>query len=305
MELILATANGIDERVIDCEFDIEIGGENTFELTLPYALYSNDLTFRKRVYIAKTEFGGIINAISGDTSKDTVFVSGYTWRGILNKRIVAPSSTFSGDLNGIISALVPADGTFAVVPGIAGQSATITVSEYTTVEKVISDACQSVGYRLNISYVNNKVMLSAVPATNVSYVSQDDPLDFESKDDRMGINHLRCVGKNETIHLYADDYGNVSQRQSLFGIDEYTDVFETTADTRSKLIDEGTKELKNRANYKTLTAYLITTEDVNIGDFVTGRDYITGITLTKPVTKKIITYRDGDLTISNKIEGEA
>lgn len=304
MELILANANGIDERVIDHEYDIELGGENTFQITVPYSEWAGDLSFRKRIYVAGTEYGGIINDIKGDTSKDSIFVSGYTWRGILNKRYAEPFS-FSGDLNNLIALLVPADGTFATTSVRTGVNVGVTITEYTKIEQVISEACAKVGFRFDLSYQNDHVVLSAVPAMNINgEVTQDSPLDFESEDNRMGINHLICIGKSAVVHLYADASGNVSQSQTFRGIDEYTGVHTSTTEDREKLIEEGTAELKKEANYKSLTAYLSTMEDMNIGDFVTGRDYVTGITMTQPIVKKIITYKDGDLSIQNKIEGE-
>lgn len=305
MELILASAGGVDERVIDCEFDFEIGGENTFELTMPYSMWSDDITFKKRVYVAGTEYGGIIKAIAGDTSKDSVFVSGYTWRGILNKRFVIPD-TYIGDLNRLIEHFVQENGVFKIPSENAGRAAAITVSEYTPVEQVISEACRSVGYRFDISYIGDKVVLSAVPADTVSYeVSQDEPIDFKTEDNRMGINHLQCIGKNDTVHVYADEAGNVSLNQTLYGIDEYTDILISSTEDRDKLIEEGEKELKEKSNFKDLTAYLATAEEMRMGDFITGHDYITGITMTKPIVQKIVTYKDGDLTITTKIEGES
>ena len=48
--------------------------------------------------------------------------------------------------------------------------------------------------------------------------------------------------------------------------------------------------------------YYIETE-MQIGDIVGGRDYITGIVVKKPITGKILNIKDGTYKIEYKIEG--
>ena len=45
-------------------------------------------------------------------------------------------------------------------------------------------------------------------------------------------------------------------------------------------------------------------KDLNIGDIVGGKDYLTGISLKKPIARKIWTVSSGREKISYKLEGE-
>ena len=65
------------------------------------------MTFGNIVYAAGTEYGGIIGQVNTQTSLDTVSLKGYTWRGILDKKIIKPPAgqdhlVVSGELNSII-----------------------------------------------------------------------------------------------------------------------------------------------------------------------------------------------------------
>lgn len=307
MELILATQGGTEERVLDCEYDIEIGGANTFELSIPYSDWKNDITFKKRIYIPGTEYGGIIQDIEGDTAKETVFVRGYTWRGYLYKMVY--TGTLHGELNAVIASLLGQyEGVFIASRANTKKSASMTF-DHVTVGEALSAFVMSVGYRLQLTYVQTQiggyVLIEAVPAVNYSNeVTQDSLLDFTTRDNRMGINHMVCVNGNQTVHLYADAKGNVSTRQSIYGIDEITEYFISESNS---FVDEGRKRLIERGNKKTMTVGFDNANemDLSVGDFVTGLDYITGISVTKPITIKILKLSEGNTTIEYDVEDES
>ena len=64
--------------------------------------------------------------------------------------------------------------------------------------------------------------------------------------------------------------------------------------------------MKERMNSKTFKPSIKDgiTEEYEIGDIIAGRDYITGITVRKPVIGKIYTYSKGTEKIEYKIEGD-
>ena len=111
MELILAKADGQEERRVWNNLDMETGGENDFELAVPYAEWDGSIAFDKLLYIPGTEFGGIIKEIETQTSTDTILARGFTWRGYLAHRIIEPPAgsdykVVSGELNSVISSLL-------------------------------------------------------------------------------------------------------------------------------------------------------------------------------------------------------
>lgn len=321
MDLILADANGAEERVILDPMDMDIGLTNDFQITVSYAAWTGDMTFNKFVYIPGTEYGGRIEAVEGATNVDQIKVKGYTWRGYLAKRVICPGIgadyyVVSGELNNIIRELL---GGLFVVPQVStGVSVTnFQFDRYCTLLDGLNKMLQSVGFCLDIKYVqgitSGHVEVQAAPAVTYGDVefSQDVAIDFASSDNRMGVNHLVCLGTGElndrvVLHLFADANGNISEQQTFFGLDEIVEVYENTSAELEELRDGGIEKLQSLVNKKTFTADVkdVQTADLNIGDIVTGRDYITGNVVTKPITEKVIKLKNGTIDIEYKIEGD-
>lgn len=321
MDMILSTSGGIEECVIPYDFDIDLGDTNDFEIELTYASWNDLIAIGKRVYIPNTEYGGIIKFISSATNTGNIFLKGYTWRGYLAHRFIIPPSgsdyyVASGELNSIISDLVSIPG-FTVSSVSTGISVNYQFNRYVSVLDGLETMLQSVGYRLDIKYVQTQnggyVLVQAVKAgaygETVEY-SQDSLIDFTSTDDRMGVNHLICLGTGElknrlVVHLYADENGNISHNQTLTGVDEIIETFENSGAEMETLIETGTKRLEEKISKKSFTSAIKKVEtELFIGDTVTGQDYITGNTVTKPITQKIVKRTNGTLSIDYKIEGE-
>lgn len=300
MELILADKAGKDICVLDCDFDIEIGGSNTFELTYPADGWNTNIGFGKRVYIQGTEYGGIIGDIETDTAKGQIFVRGKTWRGYLESKF--GKGTYSGNVNTIISNLLGAYKPTFRVPSGSITTGSKTFSEYATIGTIINEICSPLGLRLDLEYVSGGyIKANAVQRREYTEVSQDSFLEFTTEEDRTGVNHLICTNGTTTTHLYADVNGNISSTQSLFGIDEITDVYEYSG---GDLGDQGVQQLQGLVGQKTMKVDFASDKDIDlrIGDLVAGRDFITGVVLTKPITKKIIKRENNVTTIAYSVE---
>lgn len=116
MDLILADANGVEERVIECDYDIDCGSTNDYQLTISYDMWRDDIQKGKRVYIPGTEYGGIVKRIQTSTETNLIYINGYTWRGVLSKAILSPDTgqnyfSVSGELNACINTVISRMGT--------------------------------------------------------------------------------------------------------------------------------------------------------------------------------------------------
>lgn len=321
MDMILASSFGNEERVITDDFDMDIGQTNDFELSLDYASWMGDLQKGKRIYIPGTEYGGIIKDIETASNTGKILIKGFTWRGYLAKRIIMPPSgqdykIVSGNLNTIIGSIVDIP-YFQASTEDTGSISTFQFERYVKMSDGLMKMCQSVGYRLDLKYIQTQsggyVEVGAVLANNygddVEY-SQDSPIEFSTKDNDMGVNHLICLGKGElknrlVKHLYADVNGNISQTQSITGIDEIVEVFENSGAEAETLIETGTNHFKDIISTKSFTVAVKNIDiELFLGDTVSGKDYITGYKVTKPITDKIIKREKGIISISYKIEGQ-
>lgn len=318
-DVVIADTTGVELRtILFREYDFEIGDEeNSFLITCNRSEWEA-VPEKARIYIPGTEYGGIYKHLESNTKDNSVSVGGYTWRGLLQNKVIQPPSgadyaTDSGEINAIIARRVQ-----AALPGLfvgsaisTGVSVNYQYTRYCTLYNGLKDMLKSVGYKMRIAYDQTlcKVVVDAVPIVDYSAqieYSSDMNANYSMVLDKMGINHLICLGlgelKNRTvIHLYADANGVISRTQTQFGSDEVTNVYDYAGAETENLIKSGTDQLISNISHNSFAIDLESTQDVAIGDIVGSRDYITGMTMTAPVTTKIVTWQNGFETTEYKL----
>lgn len=326
MELIITNSAGRDIAELQAfQLDSDTNGEKTVEVTVPAQKWKDYMTFGARVYVPGTEIGGLIGQLYTDTASNTVSLMGRTWRGVLNSKIIVPPSgsnyyRISGELNSNIQELI---GTrFGNLFQVSSEY-TVTVTNFKfprfcTLLEGIEKMLKSVGYRLNIVYRQGEpngsgyVEIGAVPAVDYSEqieLSQDSRLNFTLYDIRDGVNHLICGGKGELedrniVDLYVQPDGSISGTKYYTGLNEIEYFYENTS-TETEELEEAAadylREMMNRKEYRMDVEAL--NLDVAIGDSIGGRDYITGLYLSKPVENIILTIQDGVISKEYVVEG--
>ena len=327
-QLILATEYLRDiDPVMNADVDFSVGEDNDYEIKIRRDSWREEYTFGNVLYIPGTEYGGIIGEINTDTSLDTISILGRTWRGKLDKKIIVPPAgqdyaTASGELNQILRDLITGQfGDYFVVSqndtgiNIAGYQ----FERYCTLLAGITKMLKSVEYKLHIEYVQQErgqpgyVELSAVPIIDYSdeiELSQDSQLNFSFKNNRNGVNHLICLGKGElqdrqVIDLYVQKDGSVGTTQYYTGIQEVAEVYEDTSSESAELQEKGTEKLRELMNSTTFSMDVETLGiDVEIGDIIGGRDYLTGLYAKKPIKGKIYKVTGGKESLEYEIEGD-
>ena len=190
---------------------------------------------------------------------------------------------------------------------------------YCTLLYGIEKMLKSVNYRLQIRYIQQErgqagyVELSAVSVIDYSAqieLSQDSRLNFIFKNNRNGINHLICTGKGElkdrqVIDLYVQEDGSIGDTQYYRGIQEIAEVYENTSAESEELKEKGIEKLREVMNSTSFKMDVETLKmDVEIGDIIGGRDYLTGLYAKKPIKTKIYSLEDGKESIEYDIEGD-
>ena len=321
-EVIVADTSGVELRsILFREYDFEIGDkENSFLVTCNRAEWEN-VPENARIYIPGTEYGGIYKRLESDTNNNSVSVGGYTWRGMLQNKIICPSSgadyaTDSGELNSIIAARVSAafPGFFVGSSESTGVTTSYQYERYCTLYDGLKEMLKAAGYRMRIAYdqEQGKVVIDAVPIVDYSAqieYSSDMNANYSMVINKMGVNHLICLGNGElrnrtVVHLYADANGVISDTQTQFGVDEVTDVYDYAGAEEDTLVESGTDKLKDNASKNEFAIDLETVQDVAVGDIVGCRDYVTGNTMTAPITTKIVKWQKGFETITYQLSDE-
>ena len=311
---------------------VDLNGNRNFSIQIARSNWIPELTFSYFIYIPGTEYGGIIGRVLTDTTLDYVELKGYSWRGRLAKKVIEPLAgqdykKVSGELHAVMKKLIePAfggnEGTDSIFY-VPDTDTGVTVSNYQfdrycTLLDGITKMLKSKGYKLQLTFRRNagepgKVFVEAVPIVDYSpeiELSKDCQLNYNMQDVRDGVNHLVVTGKGElqdrnVLHLYVQKDGSIGKKQYYTGLDEIAEVYENTSTETDELEEtsrEKLQELMNKQTFKMDVASLGL--DVNIGDIVGGRDYLTGLYMAKPVENITYSLTNGVEAKTYKLEGE-
>lgn len=314
------------KELTDVSIDAELNdGNRDFQLSVSISDYDAKNGYGCRIFVPGTEIGGILGELGTNTVANIITWNGLTWRGYMAEKIIEPPDgqdyyTVNDELNNALRSLIEPQfsGTFVVPEINTGVVISYQFKRYCTLLDGLTDMLKTVGYRLDIRYNEGEpngcgyVEVQAVPITDYSNeieLSQDSQLNFRMSDKRNGVNHLIVLGKGElqertVIHLYMQKDGSIGETQFYFGLDEIVRVYENTSTDESELRAEGVKKLEELTNKQTFEMDVEALGiDVAIGDIVGGRDYITGMYMTKPVENIIVKIKNGIISKEYKLEG--
>lgn len=310
----------------DANVTVDLNGNRNFSVQIARSNWYEELTFSSLIYIMGTEYGGIIGEVLTDTTLDYVELKGLTWRGRLAKKIIQPPAgsdykTVSGELHTVMKSLIEPefDGLFVVSQENTGATVSnYKFDRYCTLLDGLTKMLKSKGYRLKLTFQREEnepgyLYIEAVPIVDYSdqiELSQDCQLNYTMDDKRDGVNHLIVTGKGElqdrnVLHLYVQEDGSLGKTQYYTGLQEIMEVYENTSTETDELEEASIDKLQELMNKKTFKMDVAALGiDVNIGDIVGGRDYLTGMYMAKPV-ENIIYELTGDVESKNyKLEGE-
>ena len=310
MDIILANKSLAEQSVIYTDYSLDFDTTDTmdYKLTVTRAIYDK-LSTATYLYIPGTEYGGIIDSITHNTSDDSIIASGRSFRGLLNSKIIAPDSgqdykIASGNLAEILDSILAEnnlDYLYMIDPGLAG----ITLSNYQ-----IARYC-SVLYLLNALEI--KTGLSLYLAWSAKYhkviITYRQPIDWTSKSlyvqtditttkTSHKVNHLICLGSGELkdrmrVDLYADTQGSISTVQGIVGADEYTQVYDySNAKDVDDLTASGTEKLKELIADTPLEVE-VRDGAYAIGDIVGGYDDLMQIKTKAVISNVVVNVENG------------
>lgn len=321
VELIITDSNHVDARsavdyTLDCAWGKE---ENDFELVVSGA---STIDAGAYIYVDGSECGGVVDAMEDQLTAgvSTLTYSGRTWHGVLANKILEPDRgrdylTVSGTASTVIGSLISRvglDGVFDAVDSPTAGAQTIKsyrFDRYTDCYTGLRRMCEASGLKLRLAYASGRVNIWAEPVAHYGDSIDSDLIDFDATRTWRKPNHLIGLGKGDlaarvVVHWYADAKGNVSQTQSLRGVDEITQVYDysnaETAELNTKT-KEKLQDLQSEGDVRVTVR-----DDANVvfdvGDTVTARDNLTGITVNASIVKKIVKVSGGVMSVDYEAE---
>lgn len=315
VDLILTRDGTAYASVQAASLDLAFGeDENDYELLLPDDVAG--LVAAHDVWmIDGTEYGGVVDSIQSDVADgaNVITFSGRSLQGILSHKILQPdkgqdylkvSGTVTQVLTQIISRcglgelFTAADNDLAV----SGQFDRYT-DAYTGLRKLLASYSCALVFRC----MDDTVVLDATPLDDTNGTLDSGSMDFTAKREYRRTNHLIGLGEGELkdraiSHWYADENGNVSQKQTLTGLDEVADTYEYTNAEASELSEKTKEELESRQEGTgTIDVTMRDGTDHNVGDLLSAVDDVTGVSVRAAVTKKIVRITDGVLSVDYEV----
>lgn len=317
-DIIYTDAKRIDVGVIrNPVLDLSFGkAENNFELQIPKG--AETLDFSAMIYSQNSEYGGIVDGISSSTTDDIVKYFGRTWHGILNSKVITPDTgaaylVVSGEANQVLGWIINRLGLsdlFAVSTISSGMQIQYQFPRYVKAYDAVCAMLQSVGAKLRMEWVDQKICLSADRITDYSGAEEDeDSANLTVKKTENKVNHLICLGRGELenreiIHLYADAFGNIGKTPYYTGLQDITEIYDySSVESIEQLESEGIKKLKELREIDTAEISAAPDASYDIGDIAGGVEYMSGISSTARVTQKIVKINGENISTEYKIGG--
>lgn len=285
------------------EGDFSIGKENTFSLKVPTNIGLDDGHY---LMIEGTQYGGIIEDPDIDTTKDYYVAAGRTWHGLLETTMIVADSgkthlVVNGDANDVLGMLIKRQGLDYCMAG-SNEASGIMISNYQFERWVygytgIRAMLKSVGAKLMFSYSSELRRAIAYAVPREEYI--DDGIDGDKVNFKISrrrvVNHIMGLGKGEglnriVVNRYADDNGNISSKQTLFGSKYKGERYDSP---NSELADltEGVEKRLREAQAKKYTCSLIeiNAEKYDIDDIVGGTSTKHNVSVVTTIAQKICT----------------
>lgn len=296
------------------DFSIDVVGDNVPEVGA-------------MIYAESSDLGGIVTGYKSDLGAEAFALVGHTWTGVLNRHVISPNKgqaylTLKGDVTDCVAQLVTRanmGGLFSVNPARVG----INVNH--TFKGSQSDEQQGTGRYMGAWAAMWQLLLEANCKARFSWSEQFkrvviDVMERKAYTDNesqmvgvaiVGIstqlptNHLICLGKGElenreVVHLYTDTRGRISQTQTIKGIDEIAETYNQSSSEGQELIKNGTKHLNDlwKKSQQVSIKSNSTSQPFDLGDVIGGTDPRSGVSAQAVVTKKVASFKQGQMTYS-------
>ena len=307
------TKNGAVREVEDFELDLAYGSdENSFTIATRGAEAPEE---GQLIFIDATEYGGVVDEStydSGVDSADTVICKGRTWHGILAGKRLLPDLgnsylSVSGKIGDVLTSLISRmDLGDTFIAAHDNNTITYTFDRFIDGYSGLKAMAKANGRKLVMRRTATAIELSMPNVVDYANIVDSDLLDFTMTSVHRCTNHLVCAGTGEledraVVHFYADENGNVSHTQSLFGLDEVTEFYDYSNADAEKLEEDGKKKLEELQTSGNVSVDAHDDIDVDVGDIISARDNSHGKFVSATVVKKIIKCNNGVMTYNYEV----
>lgn len=312
MDLIYTDSNFIELGYIyNADIDIDIGkygvSTNDFELTISSLNRDDQFDEGSLFYAIESEWGGIIQSKKVDTSLNKLTFKGKTWRGLLEKEYIQPSTgqayyVVNCEANTFIHNVIENKfNDLFVVDNVGLSDINVNyqirdLNMLEAIEKALYKA--DIPSRLDIRFFDKKVHLQAIPIVDLSELLQYDDsygLSMIAETPAKGYNHILALGKGELterlrVNLYLKKDGTWTTSSNTFykGLSRKTYKYEdVNCEDITELTNNAIEKI-NEINGTSTLSISFKSDDADLFDIVGAKEDITGISFKEQITQKIL-----------------
>ena len=294
--------------------------DNTWSMVIPERDWSLDPIEKGHyIYSPGTEWGGPVTLVQHNTGERTVTMQGPTWRGLLFRKLILPT-TWSGtyvisneDANAALSDLI--SNRFGTLIVVSDAITGVSVSgewAYDKVGSAAQDMLRAYGMRMEIAYddVAAHAVVSAKQVSDLSdgvEISQDYGVAFTSTIGNITpANHAVVKGGSGLVHVYWTPNGYVTAKPAEWTEADdrsiYVDGNESTDD--AEMAQWGVQALQELedAEAVSIDQLRIDMQSAELGDHLAIRDRVTGLEAEAIIVNKILSISGGRTTIQMDVD---
>lgn len=297
--------------------------DNTWSMTIPEREWEKDpIQEGHFIYSPGTEWGGPVYLVKHATESGMITLQGPCWRGLLHqKRIYPPSGSAylvfdNVDANEMIRQVV--GNVFGSLVVVTSANAGVNVSasfRYDSIAAGIQNTLRNYNLRLVVTFDNasGHVVLSTAQTndlTEVVEISQDYGIHFTSTAGNIELaNHCLALGQGElTERLVLNVYNNGGTFATTRPDTMPESMIRTVlldypnAEDPNELYKKAVETLKKKARETGIRANNLQVSGAEMGDVISVRDRITGLTGTAEISNQILNISGGYTTIQVSVE---
>lgn len=298
------------------EYDIDFNTVGDMDYVLDVGYDNHVLSDECWWYIEGTEYAGIVDSITVNTSTNTIQYAGRNLRGILNSKVIKPPhgqdyKIVLGALEDIVSGLLSdasLQGIFTTGT-IDGSISTFQFNRYITLYEGLESLASKCNKVLALEVKQGKVIISFREYADYSDFNEygNRNVFFEITKKCSTVNHLICLGQGDlkdrtVVHLYVDKAGSISDKQYYFGLKEREETYEyTQTESEEELRQAGIEHLQELISPGEFEVHTEDT-DLKIGDIIGGYERITGYRIKSQITNIVAKINDNEVSIEYTVD---
>lgn len=275
------------------------------------------------LYVDGTEWGGPVEKVAHSTLEGIITLSGCTWRGMLQRKVICPPEGNAHLLFNEVAVrkllaevVLPQLGELFSVSDEQADALLTASFRYEAMLRGLRRVLAAAGLGMDVRYSSARRMAEISTRRLQNFadsidLSQDYGMDIRTTSGSLtGYNHVVALGRGElterqVLQLYRLDNGTITDKAPSWAgtLKERAQVYDySSAETEEELRKGAVARLNEYAQTSSLELDASELDiPAQLGDIVGARDRVTGMAGQAPITGMILKMSSAGITIEKRV----